>query len=462
MSTLPDAPMMLDSTGQAMVGKLESIRLAILSGGGGGGGGTTFTAPPYDASVARHGTNYAYMYGDYCTYEDVIYRCIVSQIRITDPPEAFDSTKWIAVESLAIELSEKPGRITDSKKQSEAFGDIATNVSTGYQSHAEGQYTQATNYQSHAEGYSTIASGSQAHAEGSNCQATGSSSHAEGSSTEATDSQAHAEGNNTHATGSYSHAEGSSTYAIGYTSHAEGGSCRAEGSYSHAEGNNTKALSYASHAEGSRTIVQTDSDTAHAEGYYTQAKGQSAHAEGYNSKALATYSHAEGYYCEAQASATHAQGYYSKAKASYSSANGYYVETESMYEYSVGKYNKTISDGSLLNWYSTDYVSYAVGDRVKLSSDTTKSIYQCNTAIAAPAGEFDSSKWTVVGTYDNENPILFSVGNGSYSQRSNALEIRRDGTFYLNGIALPKPPSADRTYILQCTVADGVATYAWV
>ncbi len=477
MSTLPDSPMVLDVTGQAMVTKLEAIRLAILnSGGGGGGGGTAFAAPPYDASVARHGTSFAYRYGDYCTYEGVIYRCIVSRIQVTDPPESFDSTKWTAVESLAIELSEKPGRIVDPTLQSEAFGDIASNVSTGYQSHAEGQstqstgyqshaegqYTQATNNQAHAEGYSTIASGYQAHAEGNGCRATGSGSHAEGNSTEATDYQAHAEGSNTHATGSYSHAEGTSTYAIGNTSHAEGGSCRAEGSYSHAEGSNTKALSYGSHAEGSGSIVQINSDTAHAEGYNTQAQGQSAHAEGYNSKALATYAHAEGYYCEAQASTTHAQGMYSKAKSSYSSANGYYIETEAMYEYSVGKYNKTIPDGSSINWYSTSYVSYAVGDRVKLSGDNTKSIYQCNTAIEAPAGEFDSSKWTVVGTYDNENPILFSVGDGTYSQRSNALEIRRDGTVYLNGIELPKPPSADGTYTLQCTVSDGVVTYAWV
>lgn len=461
MSTLPNSPMLLDSTGQAMVTKLESIRLAILNGGG-GGSGAAFTAPAYDASIARHGSNIAYRYGDYCTYQDVIYRCITYGIRVTTPPQDFDSTKWETIDSLAVEISSKPGRIVDTEKQSEAFGNIAQNVSSGYQSHAEGNNTQATNNQTHAEGNNTVASGYQAHAEGDGTHATGSKSHAEGSSTEATGDESHAEGDSTHATGYYSHAEGSSTYATGSTSHAEGGSCRADGSYSHAEGSNTTASSFGSHAEGSNSQVLTNSDASHAEGYNTRASGTASHSEGYNTKAQAQYSHVEGYYCETSGNASHAQGHYAKAKSNHSSANGYYVETEAVYETSFGMYNKTINDGSNIPWYSASYVSYAVGDKVKVSDDQTNSIYQCNTAITAPAGEFDSSKWTVVGTYDGENPILFSVGNGEYGTRKNALEIRRDGTFYLNGIELPKPPSTDGTYALQCTVSNGTISYTWV
>ena len=461
MSTLPDSPMMLDSTGQALVDKLERIRNAILNSGGGGGGGAAFTAPPYDASIVRHGSSIAYRYGDYCTYDSAIYRCIVYGIRVSDPPVEFDSEQWEAIESLATELSSKPGRIVDDDKQSESFNNITNNVSSGYQSHAEGNYTQATNDQAHAEGQSTTASGYRAHAEGYNTRATGSDSHAEGNYTEATNYQSHAEGSNTHATGGQAHAEGSSTYADGSSSHAEGAGCHAVGSYSHAEGSNTYANSYASHSEGSGSVVLTNSENAHAEGYNTKAGSTAAHAEGYNSKALGSYAHAEGYYSEANGVASHTQGMYTKANTPYSFASGYYSETKAAYEQSLGMYNKTIDDGSALNYYNQSG-SYAVGDKVKLGGDETHSVYQCNTAIAAPAGEFDSSKWTVIGVYDSVNPILFSVGNGSYSDRKNALEIRRDGTFYLNGIELPKPPSTDGTYTLQCTVADGVVTYSWV
>lgn len=461
MSTsLPNSPMLLDSTGQAMVDKLERIRNAILNGGG-GGGGTTFTAPPYDASIARHGSNVAYRYGDYCTYEDTIYRCIVYGIYVSTPPAEFDSTKWEAVESLAIELSSKPGRIVDTDKQAESFNSVSNNQSTGYQSHAEGYITKATNNQAHAEGNNTTASGSCSHAEGNGCTASGSNSHAEGSSTEATNNQAHSEGSYTHATGNTSHAEGSNSRASGNTSHAEGGSTLAEGSYSHSEGSNTKAYSNASHAEGSGSTVQTNSDSAHAEGYNTEAKGQGSHVEGYNSKALNQSAHGEGYRCEAKGMASHAQGYYSVANGPYSSANGYYIETKAESEYSVGMYNSSVDDGSTLSTYWSTSISYAVGDKVKLYDDNTHTIYQCNTAIAAPAGEFDPSKWDAIGTYD-PNQILFSVGNGDWSNRKNAIEVRKDGTIYLNGIELPKPPSADGTYTLQCTVASGVVTYSWV
>ena len=464
MSTLPNSPMMLDSTGQAMVTKLESIRLAILNGGGGGGGGSVKPAT-YDASIARHGNYLAYIYGDYCTYEDVAYRCIAYSISANaQNPPAFDSTKWQAVENIYDEIASKPGMMADNDKMAEVFGNITNNVSSGYQSHAEGNNTQATNSQAHSEGNGTQATGYQAHAEGNNTKATGSQSHAEGNSTEATANEgSHAEGYYSKATASAAHAEGNYTEASGYGAHAEGNYSKATAYQSHAEGSRTEANGSSSHAEGSYCVTTSNAESAHAEGNYTEASGYYSHAEGSNTKAKGSASHAEGYYCEAIKDYSHAGGQYSKARSQSSFASGYYVETDAYYSAAFGMYNKPVADGYNYSWYYENKSDgYAVGDRVRVSGDTTNSIYECHTAIAGPPGTFDPSKWNVVGTYNASNPTIFSIGNGTSSERKNTVDIRKDGTIYLNGNELPKPPTTDGTYTLQCTVSNGTVTYSWV
>lgn len=464
-TTLPDSPMFLDSTGQVMAAKLEAIRQAILNSGG-GGGGAGFTADEYDTTVARHGTNYAYMYGDYCKYNDVIYRCIEYYIQKTNSASAFNSSQWEEFSSLAEELTAKPGRIVNDENQSVAFGHIPSITSSGYQSFAEGCGTQSTNNQTHAEGYNSIASGSQAHAEGNSTKATGYYSHAEGNSTEATGGDAcHAEGYYSKAMGNNSHAEGYSCEARGNRSHAEGGYTKATGYDSHSEGSSTQANGDYSHAEGNYSVVKQGTYAAHVEGYNNQANADYSHVEGEYSKANGTASHAGGYYSEANGNYSIAQGMYAIANADYSSAIGYNVKTEAMYEVALGRFNSSVTDGNNIQYYNaeSEYVSYAVGDKVKLVNDSTHTIYQCTTAITGPAGTFDPSKWNAVGTYDPDNPILFSIGKGAYeNNRSNAIEVRRDGTIKLNGNELPKPPTTDGTYTLQCTVSNGVVTYAWV
>ena len=439
------SPALQDSTGQAMVSQLAAIAAAI-----GGGGGGAVQPDPYDASVSRYtGYSYAYLFGDYCTYQDVMY-VLTGADYITansSNPPAFDSTIWTAFDNIYDEIFMKPGRKANvSYNSGERFNDRA-NVASGNYAHAEGYQTRATGQQCHAEGGQCVASNYRDHAEGSSTTASGGTgSHAEGSGTTASGTSSHAEGYNTTAYGSYSHAEGSNCRAMGYNAHAEGSSTNATYSNSHAEGSSTAATA----------------EAAHVEGYYSGAKADYSHAEGYRSVTNGSAAHAEGGYCEANGYASHAEGYQSKAGGSYAGAYGWSIETGASYEHSMGMWNETVPDGSALAYYNADSGSYSVGDIVRVPLDTTNTIYQCNTAIPSPAGTFDPSKWDAIGTYDPVNPILFSIGNGQYGSRRNALEIRRDGTFKINGNELPKPPATDGTYTLQCTVSNGAVTYAWV
>ena len=158
--TTPDAPIILDTTGQAIVAQLQRIA--------GGGGGGSVSAPEYDASIARYGQYTSYMYGDYCSYEDKTYRMIVGSIMVSDPPEAFDFTKWEEVDNIYDELSKKPGRIVynNYNQAGEVFNSIMSNDASGENSHAEGTNTTASGSNSHAEGYYNTASGVSSHSEG--------------------------------------------------------------------------------------------------------------------------------------------------------------------------------------------------------------------------------------------------------------------------------------------------------
>ena len=498
--TTPNAPMLLDSTGQEIVTKLNGIKTAIENGGGGGGGGScpAYLKPQaYDPSIARHGQSYTYKYGDYCDNEGTPYRCISQNGIQVDASHAFDSTEWEEVTNFINELSHKPGRIVDDEYGSESFGSIVQNTSTSNYSHAEGQSTHATGIASHAEGQSTTASGnyshsegssgttasgSHSHAEGNNTRATRDAAHSEGYGTAATGNYSHAEGGNTEASGSYSHAEGSNTHATQSYSHAEGYGTAANQSYAHAEGNYTVASGYYSHSEGYQTLAAGNSshaegnytkaygDYSHVEGYYSETgsqaggsySGQYAHAEGMYCKAIGSGAHAEGVGCETAYSYAHAEGYYSKANGESSHAGGNYTIANGKYEVALGSYNESsVAPPSNVYEYNENSSYYSVGSKVIYNGDGN--VYECVTAPPQPAGPFDPTYWNVVDTYDT-NPVVFSYGNGTYNARHNLFEIRKDGTGYFNGnpILCLAPPSSDGTYILKATVSNGVVTYSWV
>ena len=79
-------------------------------------------------------------------------------------------------------------------------------------------------------------------------------------------------------------------------------------------------------------------DYAHAEGSMTHA-GSYAHAEGYKTEALSQYSHTEGYYTSAQQYASHAEGEWAYANGRVSHAEGSNTVAGSSYQHVQGKYN---------------------------------------------------------------------------------------------------------------------------
>ena len=454
-TTLPNSPMMLDSTGRSIVQKLQGIIDAL----GGGGGGDMVMPPEYDPELED--PTKGYFVGQYVTYNESLYRCITDvYVSSGNPAGAFDDTKWTEITDLFNEFFQfKPGRITALNTHGEIFNDY-TNNQASYNSHAEGSGSQAT--------------GGSSHCEGNNCRATGYACHAEGSSTNAggenQQSYCHAEGSGSQATGYQSHAEGFNTLASGNTSHAEGYYTKATDYYSHAEGNSSEANASSSHVEGYYCKTYSGAMYSHAEGYMSETKGTYAHAEMYQGKAYGYCSRASGMQCVARGSNSEASGYNSEANGSNSRAVGYYCKADSQYECAVGRFNKTYADASVLATYFEGN-TYSYGDKVRIWDDPAgNKIYRCtnyNGVTNAPA-TMDMNDWTVDGEYYNQDDTLvFAVGNGTSSSeeyRSNAIEVYKDGRIKINGkeaLALD-PPTTDGTYTLQCTVSQGVVTYAWV
>lgn len=454
-TTLPNSPMMLDSTGRSIVQKLQGIIDAL----GGGGGGDMVMPPEYDPELED--PTKGYFVGQYVTYNESLYKCITDiYVSSGNPAGAFDDTKWTEITDLFNEFFQlKPGLIPALNNHGEIFNDYKNNQSA-YYSHAEGNYTHATGGCSHTEGNNSTATGYACHAEGSGTNAGG----------ENQQSYCHAEGSGSQATGYQSHAEGFNTLASGNTSHAEGYYTKATNHYSHSEGNSSEANGSSSHVEGYYCKTYSDASYSHAEGYMSETKGSYAHAEGYQGHAYGYCSKASGMQCTANGSNSEAWGYNSIADGPYSKANGYYCNAGSRYEHAVGRFNKTYSDGSGVNNYYEGY-NYQYNEKVKIYNDPNgPKIYRCtnyNGVTNAPA-TMDMNDWTIDGEYYGDNDtLIFSVGNGTSSSeqyRSNAFEIYKDGRTKINGqtaLALD-PPSADGTYTLKCTVSNGTVTYAWV
>lgn len=401
-TTIPNSPGILDSTGIAIVEKLDDIAEAL----GGGGGGSSMPNPPeWDQ------TN-AYSAGEYVLKDDVIYRARYDISANT----AWSAGNWTEVtDKFAEFFQNKPGKITSLPNKSEIFNDYTYNTATGQYSHAEGYDSHAYGSYSHAEGQSNAgvagntAFGQYAHAEG-HSTAYANYSHSEGYSAVGNSSDssmgryAHAEGYTT-VTGQYAHGEGYYGQALGKSSHVEGeGSSYAFGIGSHAEG-------YRTFSGRDQAVGSTVYNYTHAEGKQTYAIGEGSHAEGNGSKAYGNYSHAQGTNSMARGVNSHAGGTASETGASApgSIAQGIYAQTTNIGEAAFGKCN---------------------------SSDNTSG-----------------------------HETMFSVGNGtSASARSNLFELKADGTGYLNNeqlLAL-NPPTTDGTYTLQVTVTNGVPVFSWV
>ena len=169
--------------------------------------------------------------------------------------------------------------------------------------------------------------------------------------------------------------KGGNNTAGGANSVAEGYGTTAGGNRSHVEGWNSIASGSSSHAEGSMT--KANGQNSHAEGYNTKSSGQSSHAEGSSTTSIGNFSHAEGNTSIARGESSHAEGVETSAISISSHAEGYYTIANNMSEHASGMYN-------ISNTGST-----------------------------------------------NADNTLFSVGNGTYSTRHNAFEIRQNGDIYI-------------------------------
>lgn len=147
---------------------------------------------------------------------------------------------------------------------------------------------------------------------------------------------------------------------------------KAIGEYSHAEGDRTTATGGAAHAEGGALLASGTS--SHAEGGGTVASGNYSHAEGNNTTASGLISHAEGEFTNASGRNAHTQGQNTKAIGECSHAEGTYTIASSINQHVQGKFN----------------------------------------------------------IEDSDNKYAFIIGNGTYSQRSNAFAVDWNGNIYVN------------------------------
>lgn len=154
--------------------------------------------------------------------------------------------------------------------------------------------------------------------------------------------------------------------------------------YSHAEGYRTSAKGLYSHAEGYSTV--TSNNNAHAEGSGTEASGNTSHAEGSGTKAIGWVSHAEGSGTIAAGMYSHAEGGGSVASGDNSHAGGYHSEANGYNTFAHGEYAIT---------------GYRNG--------------------------------SAFGHHNKTQDALFVVGNGSYTDRSDALTLSNDGELWVSG-----------------------------
>jgi len=181
------------------------------------------------------------------------------------------------------------------------------------------------------------------------------------------------------ASGKNSVAEGSNTTASGSYTHAEGLDSKATYWGAHAEGCGTTASGQSSHSEGEGTVASAAE--AHSEGWNTEASGNASHSEGHDSVASGQYSHAEGDGTIASGQTSHAEGTATVASAAHTHTEGFGTQATNAGEHAEGRWNKS----------------------------TTSS--------------------------NADEATISSIGIGSSdTDRKNAMEVKKNGDVYVNGV----------------------------
>ena len=156
--------------------------------------------------------------------------------------------------------------------------------------------------------------------------------------------------------------------------------------------------------------VQTNisgSTSASAIGYYTTASGDGTLATGRDTKAIGDWSTAMGYKSEANGNNSIAMGNRSKANGYTSLAMGYEAIANGEYSTAMGQWSEAIGSHSTAMGKSSkanDYSSLVIGYYNLSGSTDTGSATQANTANTA-----------------------FVIGNGTFSNRSDAFKVMANG-----------------------------------
>ena len=151
----------------------------------------------------------------------------------------------------------------------------------------------------------------------------------------------------------------------------------------------------------------TGSTSSSAIGYYTTASGSGTLATGRDTKAIGSWSTAMGYKSEANDNNSIAMGNRSKANGYTSIAMGYEAIANGDYSSAMGQYS--VADGKSstamgYGSYASDYSSLVIGYFNLNGSTVTGSATQANSANTA-----------------------FVIGNGTFSNRSDAFKVMANG-----------------------------------
>lgn len=313
-------------------------------------------------------------------------------------------------------------------------------------------YGAVGNYSS-AFGGKSLAKGKRSHAEGTTTVAQGNYSHAEGNNSVTLGANSHAEGKQTTTYGENAHAEGFDTFAEGYISHSEGYKTHAQGSVSHAEGQGTHAIGDQSHAEGNGSIAE--GHYSHAEGYGTHAKGKASHASGEGTIAEGDYQTVVGRFNQPieyvylnETTTAYVLFIVGNGKGNPDKARSIAFSVLDNGEVVSGYKDRPSFDESLIN-LAQFYDLLPEETTTNLKNGNGANSVQSESSIADYEYDFAFGKGlrttnecqTVFGKYNSysdedwQHPrALFVIGNGtSNSSRSNAFEVKEDGTAYVGG-----------------------------
>lgn len=207
--------------------------------------------------------------------------------------------------------------------------------------------------------------------------------------------------------GEYSVALGKGVRTYGVASHATGWGNKAKGDYSSVENADNVAIGERSHAGGAASEATGNRAFVHA--ILSSAAGEGSHVEGSNNIATGSYAHAENVQNKAQGTASHVGGQINVASGERSFAHGLYLKAQNQDEVTFGRLNE-----STTGEYEKDVTIFSIGIGQKRSSQDTGYTHE----------NFYYRDGGKPGAYITKHEQL-------YTKRMNAIEIRKNGDFYL-------------------------------